>query len=152
MGEVRDAETAKLCFQAAETGHLVLTTLHANGAAQVVERLAGLGVDGTALLNTLRFSIAQRLEPRLCAGCARPVSDQEREWFFARDRRKKPSLDGLKARGGGCSLCEAGIRGRVPLVEWATPEGTKIQVRQTLFEAKLFRALKGEIDCREVMR
>ncbi|MHA4750860.1 ATPase, T2SS/T4P/T4SS family, partial [Enterococcus faecium] len=49
VGEIRDAETAKLCFQAAETGHLVFSTLHANGALEVFERLSGLGIEPLVL-------------------------------------------------------------------------------------------------------
>jgi type II secretory ATPase GspE/PulE/Tfp pilus assembly ATPase PilB-like protein len=157
VGEVRDEETAKLCFQAAETGHLVFTTLHANGALEVIERLSGLGVQKMVLESNLRFSIAQRLEQRLCQACARSPEENVIAWFMAQDRRKRPVLTALKRQSEhGCELCHAGIRGRVPILEWASVEevdGKKnTKLHQRLEDARLLRALKGEIDCKGVMR
>jgi type IV pilus assembly protein PilB len=156
VGEVRDTETAKLCFQAAETGHLVFTTLHANGALEVIDRLSGLGVERLVLESNLRLSIAQRLEQKICTHCALAAPENAMEWFEKRNRGKF-LVGSLKVRSEhGCSLCHEGIRGRVPVLEWASFEekdGKKVpRVHQTLGQARLVRALKAEIDCLEVIR
>lgn len=156
VGEVRDRETAKLCFEAAETGHLVFTTLHANGALEVIERLSGLGVERLVLESNLRLSIAQRLEQKVCDKCAKAPPTKVHEWFQARNLRKRPSSPGtLRQRfEQGCSNCCSGIRGRVPILEWASFEldgGIKIpQLHQTISEARILRAIGGEIDALEV--
>lgn len=153
VGEVRDAETAKLCFQAAETGHLVFTTLHANGALEVIERLYGLGMDKLTLQSNLRFSIAQRLEQRLCSGCA----DSYDIDLFKKTMRNQVlfPLAPKKRNEQGCSLCFNGIRGRIPILEWAeveTIEGVKTpKLCQSLEDAKFMRAARGEINCLEVI-
>lgn len=157
VGEVRDAETAKLCFQAAETGHLVFTTLHANGALEVMERFAGLGIDRMVMESNLRLAIAQRLEQRLCPHCAQEPVAEVSAWINRHDRRKRPAASKARQRfEQGCSNCCAGIRGRIPILEWATldaVDGTKKpQVHQTIEDARLIRALRGEIDSLEVSR
>lgn len=141
VGEVRDAETAKLCFQAAETGHLVFTTVHANGAIEVIERLLGLGVEREILKSNLRFSIAQRLEQRVCTRCGILAGQEIQEKWQAPVRTRNSR---------GCSYCVGGIRGRLPILEWAsveTPKGEEvIKIQQTLHEARRFRILRGEVD------
>ena len=69
IGEIRDAETAKIAIEAAMTGHLVLSTIHANSAAGAISRFAGLGVEKSALANAIEFSIGQRLARRICPHC-----------------------------------------------------------------------------------
>jgi type II secretory ATPase GspE/PulE/Tfp pilus assembly ATPase PilB-like protein len=122
VGEVRDSETADLCVKAAMTGHLVLSTLHANGAAEVVSRLLNLGVDSFSLRSCLRFSAAQRLLKRLCDACAVPLSENQRREvatnfvdrelpFDETGQWKTKNLD-------GCSQCRGGVVGRVPVLEY----------------------------------
>ncbi len=157
VGEVRDAETAKLCFQAAETGHLVFTTLHANGATEVMERFAGLGIDRMVMESNLRLAIAQRLEQRLCSHCARRPTTEVSQWLARHDRSGLAANSKARQRfEQGCSNCCAGIRGRVPILEWASLESLdgkrKPHVHQTIEEARLVRALRGEIDSLEVSR
>jgi type IV pilus assembly protein PilB len=106
VGEVRDPETAAIAMQAAMTGHLVLTSLHAHDAAGAVTRLRDLGVDSALLASALRCVVAQRLARRLCEACktaSRGVVDgQERELFAAT----------------GCPRCQhTGYAGRVALRE-----------------------------------
>ena len=132
VGEVRDAETAKLCFQAAETGHLVLTTLHANGSLEVVERLYGLGIEKLAIESSLRCSIAQRLEPKLCDVC------------------KVKHGHGFTINPKGCSKCHEGIKGRVPIFEWAEIKEKNARVMQSLNESLKQRQLSGIVDQKEV--
>lgn len=151
VGEVRDAETAKLCFQAAETGHLVFTTLHANGSLEVIERLGGLGVERLVLESNLRLSVAQRLEQKLCTECAEAPSAEVIDWFS----KKRPEiLSQLRMRyEEGCPNCISGIKGRVPSIEWASfvNDGVKRpKVFQSLEDARIARAIRGEIDSKEV--
>lgn len=161
VGEVRDAETASLCFQAAETGHLVFTTLHANGALEVIERLRGLGVDPLSLESNLRLSIAQRLEQRLCMRCSIPVPEDVVLVAFREPLSAMYQEGVLNVRQKSkvpftCEYCNDGICGRVPLLEWATmginEENGKItpSLHQTLEEARLLRTFKGEIDCEDI--
>lgn len=90
VGEIRDVETAQIALQAALTGHLVMTTLHATGAVEVSERFAALGVDRTSLSGPLSLLVSQRLVRKVCAAC----------------------------EGKGCETCErSGFRGRVVLME-----------------------------------
>lgn len=150
VGEVRDAETAKLCFQAAETGHLVFTTLHANGSLEVIERLRGLKVDELVLKSNLRLSIAQRLEQKVCGHCGTKASVQVEEWFGS---QLSTTTSNLRSRNSaGCDHCSQGIHGRVPILEWAILEAESqlATVIQSLKEARIGRAIRGEIDCEEV--
>ncbi len=156
VGEVRDAETAKLCFQAAETGHLVFTTLHANGALEVIERLSGLGVERLVLESNLRLSIAQRLEQKVCRKCGVPLSPEDIGRIERRESKtlafESPLLRTKKS--GGCPECTDGVKGRVPIIEWASFEvqngRRQAKVHQSLEDARIIRALKGEIDGLEV--
>jgi type IV pilus assembly protein PilB len=148
VGEIRDSETARLCFQAAETGHLVFTTLHANGALEVIERLSGLGVEKLVLESNLRLSIAQRLEQKLCPYCSVSVFSEDEAITTLRSVRRR--------NDEGCPLCLSGIKGRVPIIEWATfvaGDGSKKPaLSRTLDEARINLSLHGEIEYLEVKR
>jgi general secretion pathway protein E len=117
VGEIRDAETARLAVQAALTGHLVLATLHANDAAGAPARLADLGVERYLLAGMLIGISAQRLAPKICERCAEPhvASPREAAIFEARGF----PADTLRLRQArGCPACGgAGRRGRLPLGE-----------------------------------
>ena len=106
VGEIRDGETADLCVKAASTGHLVLSTLHANGAYEVVKRLKNLGVDPYMLRSVLRFSAAQRLIRSVCKDCCLKVEISESPGDFVRGN---PS---------GCEKCRSGFTGRMPILEY----------------------------------
>jgi type IV pilus assembly protein PilB len=73
VGEIRDEETAQLAVEASLTGHLVLATLHTNGAAAAIPRLVDMGIPSYLLASTLKVSVAQRLPRRLCSKCKKPV-------------------------------------------------------------------------------
>lgn len=161
VGEVRDAETAKLCFQAAETGHLVLTTLHANGALEAVERLKGLGIDELTLKSSLRLSIAQRLEQRPCPYCSIKVSEGTvlanfREELTEYHRRGQIDVRKISPEHRFCDECVDGVSGRVPLLEWAKMTSDRVTntkelaLWQSLKEAKIIRTFRGEIPFEEV--
>lgn len=153
VGEVRDEETAKLCFQAAETGHLVFTTLHANGAVEVAERLGGLGTDRYAVNSLLRATLAQRLEAELCPHCRVEAPPNAK----AKVAKEYPEANCafLSERDAiGCERCGGGVVGRVPILEWArtfrSGPKTEIKVMRSLREGRLERALKGTIALSEV--
>jgi type IV pilus assembly protein PilB len=158
VGEVRDAETAKLCFQAAETGHLVFTTLHANGATEVIERLYGLGVERLVLESNLRLSVAQRLEQKVCKSCGQSVDGESLlkiERAFSTSAPFDPKI--LRTKNySGCAECTDGVKGRVPVLEWASFEiqngNRQVKVHQSLEDARVIRALMGDIDGLEAFR
>lgn len=115
VGEIRDAETARIAVQAAMTGHLVLASVHANDALKVAPRLQDMGVEPYQIAAGLLGVAAQRLVRRLCRACAkeRPVNDAEAE--FA--RRQGVTL--TRAWGAaGCAQCNGlGFKGRIAIAE-----------------------------------
>jgi type II secretory ATPase GspE/PulE/Tfp pilus assembly ATPase PilB-like protein len=123
FGEVRDAEMAKLVFEAANTGHLVFTTLHTNTALDSIFRLVELKVNGF-LLSYVRGIAAQRLVRRLCTHCRvrqEPMDDFARYIF---DRYQLPSegADVYNANPDGCLNCNfTGYYGRIAVAEWLQP-------------------------------
>ncbi|WP_020188166.1 GspE/PulE family protein [Methylopila sp. 73B] len=119
VGEMRDKETAAVGAQAALTGHLVLTTLHTNTAADAVIRLADLGVESYLIGASLRGVIGQRLVRRLCERCKRPdaaADDDARALAAARGLTLAPGASFHRAVG--CSACgQSGYRGRIGVFE-----------------------------------
>lgn len=160
VGEVRDGETADLCAKAAMTGHLVLSTLHANGAAEVVSRLLNLGVDNFTLKSCLRFSAAQRLIKRLCTNCALPLRDSILSEVVTSFQKKQLSFDPGHAwrvrNPDGCTQCRQGVTGRLPILEYmrshevqdylSQPEAGDPRLTNSLAAAALKFAERGEVD------
>ncbi len=116
VGEIRDDETASVAAQASLTGHLVFSSLHANGSIGAVVRLRDLGLDNFLIAATLRGVIAQRLLRRLCPDCARPVPPTaEDSHYFTTIGGEPPDLI---YRGMGCEKClNTGYSGRVGVFE-----------------------------------
>jgi CheY-like chemotaxis protein len=115
VGEIRDKETAVTAAQAAMTGHLVLTTVHANDAVSAVARLADLGLQYSTIAQTLRGAAAQRLLRRVCPACAEPVRGQ-----LTPDEQRLTERHGVEpvVRAVGCPECGfTGYRGRLPVNE-----------------------------------
>lgn len=112
VGEIRDAETAGVALQAAQTGHLVLSSLHTNSAATAVDRMLDLGADPFPLASALRAVLAQRLVRRLCPACRvtrAPTAEEVAQGVPSGGRLADP---------GGCPACVGtGYRGRLALLE-----------------------------------
>lgn len=119
IGESRDAETAGAAVNASLTGHLVLTTLHANDSLRAVSRLLSMGVEKYLLADSLALSQAQRLARRLCAYCKTPVqASQEVQELMARQAVITHSLTTPIYQARGCDECHGtGYAGRVALME-----------------------------------
>ena len=84
VGEMRDLETASIAIKAALTGHLVLSTLHTNSAAETVTRLMDMGMEGFNVASAVNLIVAQRLVPRICLGCAEQYVPDEAELGMAK--------------------------------------------------------------------
>ena len=116
VGEIRDLETAGIAVKAAQTGHLVLSTLHTNSAGETLTRLQNMGVPAFNLATSVRLIIAQRLARKLCRHCRRPLR-------LPRDALLKAGFrpdetDGLQLFSAqGCEHCKGGYRGRVGIYE-----------------------------------
>jgi type IV pilus assembly protein PilB len=117
VGEIRDAETAKIAFQAANTGHLVLTTLHTNDASAAVTRLVDLGVDPYVIASSLLCVLAQRLVRKNCPHCT--VVEKVNKTVVSRLEISGDSktLEKIK-KGQGCEACQfSGYLGRLGIYE-----------------------------------
>ena len=161
VGEVRDPETADLCFKAAATGHLVLSTIHANGAAEVITRLMNLGVEPYMIESNLRFSAAQRLVKSLCPLCSKNLSSEsEKDPEVMQLVASLGSPENFRTKGSGCDACREGVTGRVALLEYMRKDDVKDYVAsdlknipkltQSLKEAALRKSKAGSIDVKEV--
>ena len=119
IGECRDFETANSAVNAALTGHLVLTTLHANDSLRAVSRLISMGIAPYLLADSLALSQAQRLVRRLCTYCKRPVQlNEEIRATFNANLVKIPEETQVIFEKVGCPECrEAGYTGRMALME-----------------------------------
>ena len=114
VGEIRDLETAEIAVKAAQTGHLVLSTLHTNSAAETVVRLGNMGIENFNLASSLTLIIAQRLARRLCPHCKAidPLTPEIREEY---------GIDLLgtvfQPHTEGCNECTHGYSGRIGIYE-----------------------------------
>ncbi len=117
VGEVRDLETAEIAIKAAQTGHLVLSTLHTNDAPKTLTRLVDMGVKPYAIASSVSLIIAQRLARRLCDNCKEPV-DVPAEALLKEGFTERDIEEGLMVfHGKGCKLCNSGYRGRVGIYQ-----------------------------------
>ncbi|PIZ30661.1 MAG: hypothetical protein COY40_04090 [Alphaproteobacteria bacterium CG_4_10_14_0_8_um_filter_53_9] len=133
FGEVRDSEMAHLVFDAANTGHLVFTTLHTNTSLDAIVRLSELGIDGF-LLSYIRGIASQRLLRRLCTHCRLKVDEVDDYTKYVFDRYNVP-LEGADlhvANMEGCASCNyTGYYGRIAAAEWLVPSKEIIEVSQS---------------------
>ncbi len=116
VGEVRDLETAEIAIKAAQTGHLVLSTLHTNDAPATLTRLVNMGVAPFNIASSVHLIVAQRLGRRLCPNCKKPL-DLPKE-ALQRAGFNENELDGLTIYGPvGCDACSGGYKGRVGIYQ-----------------------------------
>src|ERR1700683_3905025 len=117
VGEIRDLETAEIAIKAAQTGHLVLSTLHTNDAPQTLTRMIDMGVKPYAIATSVSLIIAQRLARRLCNSC-KVTRGIPREALLKEGFGESDVAQGLKIYGPkGCSNCTDGYKGRVGIYQ-----------------------------------
>jgi type IV pilus assembly protein PilB len=117
VGEIRDLETAEIAIKAAQTGHLVLSTLHTNDAPQTLTRLVDMGVKPYAIATSVSLIIAQRLARRLCTHCKQPM-DIPREALLKEGFLEADVAAGIRIFGPkGCDSCTDGYKGRVGIYQ-----------------------------------
>jgi type IV pilus assembly protein PilB len=116
VGEIRDLETAEIAIKAAQTGHLVLSTLHTNDAPQTLTRLANMGVPPFNIATAVSLIIAQRLARRLCEKCKKPADIPKKalleEGFDEKIVDKLTIYEPI-----GCDACNGGYKGRVGIYQ-----------------------------------
>ncbi len=151
VGEIRDLDTAETAVKAAQTGHLVLATLHTNDAPQTLTRLENMGVPTYNIAAAVHLVMAQRLIRKLCNACKKPVAIPEHAMLEA--GFKKEELEGWRPMGKhGCPSCnQSGYRGRMgiyqvmpvskPMKEIIMKGGTSMDIEKQAF-------LDGVIDLR----
>ena len=116
VGEVRDLETAEISIKAAQTGHLVLSTLHTNSAAETLTRLLNMGVPSYNVASSVTLIIAQRLARRLCPQCK--THEEVSEAQLAEQGFPVEKLSQIKLfTPVGCEQCTGGYKGRVGIYE-----------------------------------
>jgi general secretion pathway protein E len=116
IGEIRDAETANIAIQSALTGHLVLSSIHANDSVGVVLRLLDLGVEPFLVSSALIGVVAQRMIRRVCPNCAHPIKASPEETIIYAQEMGEEKTEFV--HGFGCKLCaNSGYRGRTGIFE-----------------------------------
>ncbi len=117
VGEIRDLETAGIAVKAAQTGHMVMSTLHTNDAPQTLTRMADMGIPSFAIATTVNIIIAQRLARRLCSHCKRPL-EIPKDALIQVGFSERDVEQGLTVyEAAGCDQCNKGYKGRVGLYQ-----------------------------------
>lgn len=171
VGEIRDLETAEIAIKAAQTGHMVLSTLHTNSAPETLTRLRNMGVPSFNIATSVNLVIAQRLARRLCSQCKEAVEVPEQsllEMGFTEEDIVHPEFQIYQPVG--CSECRDGYKGRVGIYEVmkVTPEisrlimedGNAIQIANAADQAGfnnlrrsgLMKVMQGVTSLQEVNR
>ncbi len=169
VGEIRDLETANIAIKAAQTGHMVMSTLHTNSAAETLTRLQNMGVPSFNIATSVSLIIAQRLARRLCNHCKVKVQIPKEtlmEQGFTEEQADSTDIFGPK----GCENCKGGYKGRVGIYEVVsiTPgmqqiimaEGNSLEISEqaqkegfnNLRQSGLLKALQGVTSLEEVNR
>ncbi|MCH7636255.1 MAG: type IV-A pilus assembly ATPase PilB [Proteobacteria bacterium] len=151
VGEIRDLETAEIAIKAAQTGHLVLSTLHTNDAPRTLTRLVDMGVKPYAIATSVSLIIAQRLARKLCDNCKEtrdvPREALEKEGFETEDFDSGITIFGPK----GCKSCNDGYKGRVGIfqvMEVSETMGRIIMEGGNALQIADQAAIEGVIDLR----
>jgi type IV pilus assembly protein PilB len=117
VGEIRDIETAEIAIKAAQTGHLVLSTLHTNSAAETITRMMNMGVPAYNIASSVSLIIAQRLARRLCKQCSIPETEVPHDALMELGFNDEMLEHATIKRAVGCEACKDGYRGRVGIYE-----------------------------------
>ena len=171
VGEIRDLETAEIAIKAAQTGHMVLSTLHTNSAPETLTRLRNMGVASFNIATSVNLVIAQRLARRLCKTCKKPITVPRQsllELGFTDTDLDNP--ENTIYEPVGCSECREGYRGRVGIYEVmkVNPEisriimedGNAIDIKEAavkngfrdLRRSGILKVLQGVTSIQEMMR
>lgn len=169
VGEIRDLETAEIAIKAAQTGHMVMSTLHTNSAAETLTRLRNMGVPSFNIATSVNLIIAQRLARKLCNHCKKPL-DIPREAQIQEGFPEEKIGTFKIYRPVGCEQCNGGYKGRVGIYEVVkiTPalqriimeDGNSIDIAQQmradgfndLRTSALLKAMQGITSLEEVNR
>ncbi len=116
VGEIRDLDTASIAIKAAQTGHMVMSTLHTNSAPETLTRLANMGVPAFNIATSVSLIIAQRLARRLCSACKAPA-DLPKEVLQKAGFTDDQIKNGQFFKPVGCENCKGGYKGRVGIYE-----------------------------------
>lgn len=173
VGEIRDKETAGLAINTALTGHLVLSTLHANDAPSTITRLFDLGIEPYLISATTNLIIAQRLLRKICSNCKKPnyLSDTEKQSLINSGLFSDADLDQVFYKGVGCDNCnQSGYKGRTGVYEIITiseqikecilnkssssqiKTTARFQGMKTMLEDGLFKVMNGVTTFEELLR
>ncbi len=117
VGEIRDLETAEIAIKAAHTGHLVLSTLHTNSAAETLTRLSNMGIPSFNIASSINLIIAQRLIRKLCEFCKTIRHDLTERCLIELGFSKEEHKNIIMYKANECNQCSGGYRGRVGLFE-----------------------------------
>jgi len=117
VGEIRDLGTAEIAIKAAQTGHLVLSTLHTNDAPKTITRMIDMGVKPYAVASSVSLIIAQRLGRRLCKNCKK-LEDIPKDALLKEGFSEQDLDEGLEIFAPvGCDQCNGGYKGRVGIYQ-----------------------------------
>ncbi len=170
VGEIRDLETAEIAIKAAQTGHMVMSTLHTNSAAETLTRLRNMGIPSFNLATSINLVIAQRLVRRLCVQCKAPADIPKQSLLEMGFQTSDLTPDLIIYKPIGCTECRDGYKGRVGIYEVVqiTPEisqiimqdGNALQLAEmakkmgfdNLRRSGLKKVLNGETSLQEVNR
>lgn len=118
VGEIRDLETAEIAIKAAQTGHMVLSTLHTNSAPETLTRLRNMGVASFNIATSVNLVIAQRLARRLCKNCKKPINIPRQSLLeIGFTDTDLDNSDNVIYEPVGCNECREGYKGRVGIYE-----------------------------------
>ncbi|MDA7746111.1 type IV-A pilus assembly ATPase PilB [Psychromonas sp.] len=170
VGEIRDLETAEIGIKAAQTGHLVLSTLHTNSAAETLTRLLNMGVPAFNIASSVSLIIAQRLARRLCNECKVPLEMSDIELSAIGFTEEQVTRKNNLFKPVGCDKCTDGYKGRVGIYEVMQmsdelgriilSDGNAMQIADaavsegmyTLRQSAIMQALNGVTSLNEVTR
>jgi type IV pilus assembly protein PilB len=117
VGEIRDLETAEIAIKAAQTGHMVLSTLHTNDAPATLSRMVNMGVAPFNIASAVNLIVAQRLARRLCPSCKKPMDLPKPALLKAGFKESELADLKIYGAGDGCDACNNGYKGRVGIYQ-----------------------------------